>query len=443
MAYVWRGRGPRTRGGSQRGGISYGGDTRYTRSDNNMFSCLRGKDGGTDHDENSSSTDSESLISGKSDKSQDRFREVRHKKKRKLNSSSGDASRHDDEEVIDYQSLPPEEKLNIILSKVSLNEGRFKRLEHIMDNIGKHKHQIANIESAVRSQEDRIRLLEYKSIDLEARSRRNNLLFYGLSESRNEVCKNIIGMFVYDKFQITIREADISRAHRVGQYNPRRDRPIMVAFQSYNTAEDIIKQGYMLKNTNFGISRDYPAEINRARKTIWPEFKRRKSQNPSAKIVIAYPAKLIVNGHVVQDMFPEWDTLINGSRIDLGHPSQQSFVQRTGASTVMRNEALPNMNNNNEYRMEVTNENDASLRHEAAQQPLPSVSSTQNDQPVHDMAFKTPVSTRQIVTPKLKQNQRSRSLSQPRTRASRRSASQTDGISPNETENLARTDNTD
>ena len=71
-----------------------------------MFSCLRGKDGGTDHDENSSSTDSESLISGKSDESQDRFREVRHKKKRKLNSSSGDASRHDDEE--DYRlSITP------------------------------------------------------------------------------------------------------------------------------------------------------------------------------------------------------------------------------------------------------------------------------------------------------------------------------------------------
>ena len=223
------------------------GDTRYTRSDNNKFSCLRGKDCGTDHDENSSSTDSNSLISGKSDKSQDRFREVRHKKKRKLSSSSADTSRHDDEEVIDYQILPPKEKLNIILSKVSLNEGRFKRLEHIMDNIGKHKHKIANIESAVRSQEDRIWLLEYKSIDLEAKSRRNNLLFYGLSESRNEVCKNVIGMFVYDKFQITIRETDISRAHRVGQYNPRRDRPIMVSFQSYITAEDIIKQGYMLK----------------------------------------------------------------------------------------------------------------------------------------------------------------------------------------------------
>ena len=87
--------------------------------------------------------------------------------------------------------------------------------------------------------------------------------------------KNIIGMFVYDKFQIAIREADISRAHRVGQYNLRRDTPIMVAFQPYNTAEDIIKHENLLKNTYFGISKDYPAEINCARKTIWPEFKRR------------------------------------------------------------------------------------------------------------------------------------------------------------------------
>ena len=59
-----------------------------------------------------------------------------------------------------------------------------------MDKIGKQKHQIANIESAVGSQEDRIRLLECKSIDLEDWSRRNNFLFYDLTESRNEVCKN-------------------------------------------------------------------------------------------------------------------------------------------------------------------------------------------------------------------------------------------------------------
>ena len=42
MAYVRRERGPRTRGGTQRGNLSTRGEMRYARSDGNMFSCLRG-----------------------------------------------------------------------------------------------------------------------------------------------------------------------------------------------------------------------------------------------------------------------------------------------------------------------------------------------------------------------------------------------------------------
>ena len=42
MANICRGRGPRTRGGTQRGNLSSRGETRYARSDGNMFSCLRG-----------------------------------------------------------------------------------------------------------------------------------------------------------------------------------------------------------------------------------------------------------------------------------------------------------------------------------------------------------------------------------------------------------------
>ena len=83
---------------------------------------------------------------------------------------------------------PPsnDEKLNLILSKVSVNENRFKRLESIFDTVANHQRRISKIESVMKSYDDRIRLLEYKSIDLEARSRRNNILFYGLKENRNE-----------------------------------------------------------------------------------------------------------------------------------------------------------------------------------------------------------------------------------------------------------------
>ena len=160
------------------------------------------------------------------------------------------------------------------------------------------------------SYEERIRLLEYKSIDLEARSRRNNVLFHGLKEFRRQDCKNTICQFLSDQFDISIDESAISRAHRVGRYNPLKTRPIIAQFQDFNVAERIVKQGHILSNTSFGVSRDYPIEITRARKTLWSQYKQLKEQSPLAKVGIVYPAKLVMNGSVVTDLFPEWDDVI-------------------------------------------------------------------------------------------------------------------------------------
>ena len=65
MAYIWRGKGPRTRAGTQRGNISTRGEMRYARSEGNMFSCLRGIK--QDGDEGSCATsDSDDTLSDKS-----------------------------------------------------------------------------------------------------------------------------------------------------------------------------------------------------------------------------------------------------------------------------------------------------------------------------------------------------------------------------------------
>ena len=271
------------------------------------------------------------------DKATPGWQEARHKKKRKLNSSGGGGpqllhSDTEDDMPPDYQTLPTDQKLNLILSKISVNDNRFRRVEKLLENLGDHHYRLTKIESVVRSYEDRIRLLEYKSIDLEARSRRNNIIFHGLKESRSENCNDIICQFVYDQFQISINDANITRAHRLGRFDPNKTRPVIVAFQEYSLTDRIIKQGHLLKDTLFSISRDYPIEITRARKTLWPEYKQIKGQNPYAKVAVVYPAKIIVNGHVVKDLFPEWDTLLRGSRIDLKHPSQSSYARKTGST---------------------------------------------------------------------------------------------------------------
>ena len=90
----------------------------------------------------------------------------------------------------------------------------------------------------------------------------------------------------------------MSRAHRLGKFNQTKTRPIIAAFQDYNIAEKIIKNGHTLREKVYSVSRDYPVEITRARKTLWPQYKRLKQENPLAKVAIVYPAKLISNGEL-------------------------------------------------------------------------------------------------------------------------------------------------
>ena len=333
MAYMWRGRGPRTRGGHQREinpGIS---SNRYGRSDCNMFSCLSDRRGmpGDSENPNSSDSDTDALFSDNAKSSEGGFQTVQSKKKRKFNSSSGAGSMLHAEsgvDVPDYDILNNDEKINLILSKVTLYEARFQNLENVFGSVKKQKKRLSQVETVIKSYDDRIRLLEYKTIDLEARSRRNNILFFGVNESRNENCKATVMRFLRDHLDITINEEDINRAHRVRRYDSRKKRPLIAGFQSYSLVESVMKEGHLLKETDLSISRDYPLEITRARKTLWPEYKRVKTQNPLAKVSIAFPAKIVVDGVVTLDLFPEWDDIIYGSRIDIRHPSQESFARK-------------------------------------------------------------------------------------------------------------------
>lgn len=75
----------------------------------------------------------------------------------------------------------------------------------------------------------------------------------------------------------------IKRVHRLGTKNigyGNKIRPIIVAFRDYYDTVLILEQAHRLKGTVFGLSRDYPAEISNARKTIWGAVqKRSRSEN--------------------------------------------------------------------------------------------------------------------------------------------------------------------
>ncbi|MEW8548325.1 MAG: hypothetical protein AB2693_32885 [Candidatus Thiodiazotropha sp.] len=149
-----------------------------------------------------------------------------------------------------------------------------------------------------------MKLLEYKSIDLEARSRRCNLIFRGHPEIiNNDDCEQIIKSFLSER--LGVDGVFIQRAHRLGTLRPlgrrfgqpisyRNDsRPIIVCFRDYSDVERILSNAKKLRDTNLSINRDFPPEIVNARSNLWAEYKQEKSKRRDGSVYIGFPAKLI------------------------------------------------------------------------------------------------------------------------------------------------------
>lgn len=163
-----------------------------------------------------------------------------------------------------------------------------------------------------------LKTLAYKSMDIEARSRRNNLIFRGIREDRYENCSSRVLHFIANTLQIDTEGIVIARAHRLGPLNVGRNytRPIIANFVNYNDVECIMSNARTLKHCpGYSIDRDMPKEIGDARKRLWGKYKDTKRENPNASVRIVYPAKLMCGNKVIQDEFPDWHSVLHQSRV--------------------------------------------------------------------------------------------------------------------------------
>ena len=251
---------------------------------------------------------------------------VTHSKKRYRISTGGESQTLG---IPEYDALNIDCKLTAIYSQMSINNNKMAVFDKKVDQCLNLHNRVGKLERTVSTQDQRLKLLEYKSIDIEAHGRRNNLIFDGFDESRDKNCFDIITTFINEKLDLHFRLV-IDRAHRLGKYKRGSNRAIIVAFKDFTTVQNILSKAYMLKNTPFNINRDFPQEITNARKSIWGEYKDRKQQCPDDKISIVYPAKIIHSGRVVRDVFPDWSEIMRGNRVNIPTTHQTARVNFNG-----------------------------------------------------------------------------------------------------------------
>ncbi|KAL9964014.1 hypothetical protein ACROYT_G027585 [Oculina patagonica] len=142
-----------------------------------------------------------------------------------------------------------------------------------------------------------------RAIKLESHSRRNNLIFYGIPEERNEnSSKTESTLFSFMENNLKLKEEDIDgisieRAHRLGKQNAsdEKPRPIIAKFTFHKNKEIILSNARVLAGTDFGISQDFPREIVEIRRGLVKVLKEAKKKGRDAKLIYD---KLYIDGRL-------------------------------------------------------------------------------------------------------------------------------------------------
>ena len=205
--------------------------------------------------------------------------------------------------------------------KKSLNK-RFDEFRNEITNVIEEKMQkqksdiLEETENKIRDLTNKLYTVEctqkqqlYKSWDHEARQRRNNLIFYNIAEQGGEDVSVVLDDFIKTQLGVT-RPVAIQRVHRLGAPKPGKTRPIIVCFRDYPDVEVVLSNSKALQGKRQGISRDIPDPLRKARSNL--EADRRKARQDGKRAVIAYPAKLVVDGVVVRDEIPDWSRVRRG-----------------------------------------------------------------------------------------------------------------------------------
>ena len=169
--------------------------------------------------------------------------------------------------------------------------------DKINDVEEKHNIKITSLENKIKDIDiqninGELLKLRNKVIDLEDRSRRNNLRMDGIKETENETweeCERKVKSVLINK--LGIGEVHIERAHRGGyskdqKGNKRHDVPRSIVFKllSFRDKSFILKNANKLKDTGIYINEDFCKETNDIRKSLWPKVKELRLQNKYAYI---------------------------------------------------------------------------------------------------------------------------------------------------------------
>lgn len=107
--------------------------------------------------------------------------------------------------------------------------------------------------------------------DAEDRSRRENLIFFGIPDGPSEnarQCEETIISIASDKLDISLPLDSIERAHRIGKFSSAKNRPLVVKLPTFKTKEMVFSKRSDFAGTGISVSEGFCEATRHARKKL-------------------------------------------------------------------------------------------------------------------------------------------------------------------------------
>ena len=166
-------------------------------------------------------------------------------------------------------------------------------LATVKGDVSHVKNENGNLVNTITRMQTELKNLHERHIDLQTRSMRENLVFTGIEmnspNEESDATEEIIKKFMTEKLKLD-PVLEFHRAHRFGKISERKKpdgstfktKPIVCRFKNFKEREVVRKAASNLKGTYYGISEQFPKEINDKRRALWPYFQEARKQNKKA-----------------------------------------------------------------------------------------------------------------------------------------------------------------
>ncbi|CAL9685162.1 unnamed protein product [Knipowitschia caucasica] len=143
-------------------------------------------------------------------------------------------------------------------------------------------------------------------LDIQCRSMRDNIILHGIPEENKEtyqISEQLVKKFMKEQLnmdQRVVQDIQVARAHRVGK--PRgaseRPRPIVTKLVAPKDKSTIMARGQELKGSTFSMTDQFPQEIMKRRRLLYPVMAEAKKNNKRVRLMVD---KLIIDGSLYRN----------------------------------------------------------------------------------------------------------------------------------------------